>query len=112
MTRISDTTQYDNTPMQYTAIFKAVKKNKRYNFQIKYVVVFFLIFCSKQKLRVHVRTSLVRNKKNITMFRQKIVNFEAVKITVYCIGVLSQCLPEPQTSNTARHPPATKIWLP
>ena len=44
---------YENLPMQYTEIFLALKNE---NFQLKKFDS-FLIFCSKHRLWVHVRTA-------------------------------------------------------
>ena len=46
-------THYENLPMQYTEIFLALKIE---NFQLKNFDI-FLIYCSKHRLWVHVRTA-------------------------------------------------------
>ena len=47
---------YQNLPMHYTEIFKVVK-NEKFQKKIFYI---FLIFCSKHRLWVHVRTASPR----------------------------------------------------
>ena len=47
--------QYDNKPMQYTAITHGCKNG---NFQKKKINIFFY-FCSKHRLWVHVRAALL-----------------------------------------------------
>ena len=47
---------YENLPMQYTEVFWALKME---NFQLK-IFDSFLIFASKHRLWVHVRTALPR----------------------------------------------------
>ena len=44
---------YENTPMQYTAIFQGCKND---NLQMK-KMLYFSYFCSKHRLWVHVRTA-------------------------------------------------------
>ena len=52
----SSANHYENTPMQYTAIFHSCKND---NFQFNFFD-FFSYFCSKHILLVHVRTASMR----------------------------------------------------